>query len=1058
MSFQSASNFISQHRRSDSGKKKSNSPNIMEGSMTPTSNTFSFENNSFTNDNTMKLNSNGTGTSSSNIFTSSNSGNNVSSNNGNPSKSTGNDAHNNISNKNSNNNKSHNDMKGLQLFIADLRAYQNSKEEQEARINSELSNITKNFSNKAHLNGYRRKKYVSKLLYIYLTTNYKKLPELVFGIEQMVCLMESSSANTKYSEKFIGYLGVEMLLPSLPKQQSPLIGRISQSLTNDLSSTKEEFVCLALNFVSGNNFYRPEVAKSLIDPVFQILRSPTSTDILKQKSLMAFLCLIRIVPEYIVDMEDKKRELWIQRITPLLDNKNLLLSVLPVCHYIITLIGPQYFEKIVPTLATYLYECFEDSGNGVGLVLPNPFLISKILLVLTDEMNGSRSIDVGSLNKLRKTVTKAIQLATQPVHDSMSRNIQSIILFSLINFAPKLDPSKEAIENSVSALCTLFKITRDVNTKYMTLDTLCKLCQATKSSTRPILCKNKELWAVGHDIMDASILSKWINLIYEITEVDNVKQSVDWLLKMMTHPEVNSGSSSINGLDLKRDIGMKIAILTEKYATDINWFVDVSLRLLSVSKVIEETKNENDGVWERLVQIVINNESLHRITCEKLLSDYIISTGDLLNLFTDKYFQCQQVSTRALILTSMMKLYKCDLSIGSTLIKFYQLELNSLDIELQTRSFEYLKIIQQTITSNSPFLLDYLFKPAPVFQINNNPLLSRFGVNNSNTSNVISSINLTTPPASSITAATSFSSSTPPLAPAPRKTTAMQSTGGANISSTNKYDSQTLIANWKQSFKRMAEHKQGILFQNNNLKILFSIVQGGSNSTTTSPDTIIVYHTFVNIDPEWDITSFYVDVIPSQLSDNPPYIIKPIILPEPVIKCGCRATYQYEVIYRKVFSIWKSPILNIQYKLGGNAFHDLNIKLPMPLQRTMVPTNSGETMKMPQYIQRWKQIGEALGSAGEYNIEIPSMIVNVESVKLLLNKKLGFDLIVTPSSMHNLIFGSGIVHTKSDGNFGVLIKLVYEEGRNSWIVTARTTTTEGNISQNIVETIKVCLE
>lgn len=80
-----------------------------------------------------------------------------------------------------------------------------------------------------------------------------------------------------------------------------------------------------------------------------------------------------------------------------------------------------------------------------------------------------------------------------------------------------------------------------------------------------------------------------------------------------------------------------------------------------------------------------------------------------------------------MILTTMIKLYKTSPEIGSNVIKFFQLELNSLDIELQTRSFEYLNIIQLAKVNGNTDILQILFEPMPPFNSKSNPLLKRLG-------------------------------------------------------------------------------------------------------------------------------------------------------------------------------------------------------------------------------------------------------------------------------------------------------------------------------------------
>ena len=47
---------------------------------------------------------------------------------------------------------------------------------------------------------------------------------------------------------------------------------------------------------------------------------------------------------------------------------------------------------------------------------------------------------------------------------------------------------------------------------------------------------------------------------------------------------------------------LKIAILAEKYATDLRWYVDTIIKLISIAGDFV-----SDSIWHRVVQIVTNH-------------------------------------------------------------------------------------------------------------------------------------------------------------------------------------------------------------------------------------------------------------------------------------------------------------------------------------------------------------------------------------------------------------------------------------------------------------------
>ena len=84
-------------------------------------------------------------------------------------------------------------MRGLAVFISDIRNCK-SKEAEVKRINKELANIRSKFKGDMTLDGYQKKKYVCKLLFIFLLGH-----DIDFGHIEAVNLLSSN----KYTEKQI---------------------------------------------------------------------------------------------------------------------------------------------------------------------------------------------------------------------------------------------------------------------------------------------------------------------------------------------------------------------------------------------------------------------------------------------------------------------------------------------------------------------------------------------------------------------------------------------------------------------------------------------------------------------------------------------------------------------------------------------------------------------------------------------------------------------------------------------------------------------------------------
>lgn len=1018
-----------------------------------------------------------------------------------------------------------NTIKGLQLFIADLRTTQQS-EEQERRIQSELIKIQQHFETISRkpgsndkLTGYQRKKYIAKLAYIYITSHTTRLNSLMFGLDQIIELLRSSV----FSEKFLAYMTLQLLYVH-PSVVSKVGDDAAYQVVLDLAGSNDDHVALALNFVGVVGKLDDQLAhnEDVVNQVFQILRSPTSSHYLKKKAALAFLMLLKSNIHILVDDHQTKQS-WIQRILSLLDDTRdyrLMLPVLPLVEYIAKYVDPSSCIRLLPQLTQILYNCLVIGTSPEGNLpaefkfanVPNPWIIIRIVSLLSvlivspveatttsSQLMHSSNIDPETLGKLRICVTKAIELGTKQLNDPMERIVLNSILFSLINFASKLEPSPDAISNSGTALCSLLS-SGEINVRYLTLDSLVKLCSLSgKPAIDTVRFHNLDtIFRLLSTERDSSIIRKVVDLLYTFTDAGNVKIIVEKLFNYI------SGAKHPVEPSLKSDIAVKISILTEKYATDTNWFVLVSLKLLSLTT--SATLND-DEIWQRLCQIVVNNQQLQKLTCEQLLgylfdprsSEALVKTGafligeyanlvldnfsmgDLFNLFAEKYFVVSNM-TRAMILTTMLKFYRIEQRIETVVIKFFQLELNSLDIELQTRSFEYLNLVQFSKISGNVVLLDAILMPMPPFNTKSNPLLKRLGSlpSSSGSATVVDLIGASDydTDSNSNTPLTPTSSSRAPLPPLPRTAkpvrtgsrsalTSSSTAHGASISNverdlgTEHYLQQKLSPNWEEGFVRMLSHKKGILYTSPLLRVLYSISQPFSEQ----PFQLRFKLTFVN-HTEWDIHGISTEIIAAKTQDNPEYIIQNILPPANTTIASHKRTEQtFDVVIRKPFPVDRSPLVNIFFSCGATT-NSLTVKTAVGVTSTLLTsTQNASSLTVTQFVQNWKTLGETFGKESEYSMEGVNLTrrkpggifetgTNLSTIAQTM-VRMGFGL-VEQTSVPNTIFATSVVHTKTKGNFDYLLKIKYTEETSQLSATCKTTA-PGPLSQYVVECMRYAL-
>lgn len=96
-------------------------------------------------------------------------------------------------------------MKGLNNFIFKIRACSN-KEAEQRQVEKEMAKIRQKFTGNKAIDGYSKKKYVWKLLFMVIL-GY----DVDFGHEEAVTLILSG----KFSEKYTGYMATSKSDPSL---------------------------------------------------------------------------------------------------------------------------------------------------------------------------------------------------------------------------------------------------------------------------------------------------------------------------------------------------------------------------------------------------------------------------------------------------------------------------------------------------------------------------------------------------------------------------------------------------------------------------------------------------------------------------------------------------------------------------------------------------------------------------------------------------------------------------------------------------------------------------
>ncbi|KAJ3023311.1 hypothetical protein HKX48_003595 [Thoreauomyces humboldtii] len=599
-------------------------------------------------------------------------------------------------------------MRGLTVFIADLRNCR-ARELEEKRVNKELANIRSKFKD-PNLSGRQKKKYVCKLLYMYILGW-----DVEFGHMEAVNLLSS----TKYSEKQIGYLAVTLMI----SETNELVRLVVNSMRKDLDDHIEIHQCLALQAIA--NISAREMAEALANDVMRLLTSGQTKSFVKKKAALCLLRLFRRHPDLIPAKE------WADKIIVGMEEHDMGVA-LAITSLVLAVAqsNPDYIAQCVPRAISRMHKIVIEKAYSPDYVyykVPVPWLQVKLLRLLQyypppeDKTQRNRIVNV-----IQTILNNAQDIPKNVQHN----NAQNAILFEAINLAIHVDPQSEIV-GQASVLLGRFISSKETNIRYLGLETMAHLAGFAESLSN--VKKHQETIIQSLKDKDISVRRRALDLLYSMCDVSNSRVIVQELLQYLT----------IADYAIREEMVLKIAILTEKFATDYKWYVDVILQLITLAG-----DNVSDEVWYRVVQIVTNNEDLQEYAASTVLAalksptchetalkvgGYILgeyghlianSPGctptDQFMALHSKFSMCA-TPTRALLLSTYLKFVNVFPEIKDQVTAVFKQYRFVLDVELQQRACEYLAIAMQP----SDELLQVACEEMPPFPERESALLSR---------------------------------------------------------------------------------------------------------------------------------------------------------------------------------------------------------------------------------------------------------------------------------------------------------------------------------------------
>ncbi|XP_036272528.1 AP-2 complex subunit alpha-2 isoform X1 [Pipistrellus kuhlii] len=894
-------------------------------------------------------------------------------------------------------------MRGLAVFISDIRNCK-SKEAEIKRINKELANIRSKFKGDKALDGYSKKKYVCKLLFIFLLGH-----DIDFGHMEAVNLLSSN----RYTEKQIGYLFISVLVNS----NSELIRLINNAIKNDLASRNPTFMGLALHCIA--NVGSREMAEAFAGEIPKILVAGDTMDSAKQSAALCLLRLYRTSP-HLVPTGD-----WASRVVHLLNDQHL--GVVTAATSLITTLAqknPEEFKTsvslAVSRLSRIVTSASTDLQDYTYYFVPAPWLSVKLLRLLQCYPPPEDPAVRGRLTECLETILNKAQEPPKSKKVQHS-NAKNAVLFEAISLIIHHDSEPNLLVRACNQLGQFLQH-RETNLRYLALESMCTLA-SSEFSHEAVKTHIETVITALKTERDVSVRQRAVDLLYAMCDRSNAQQIV---AEMLSYLETADYS-------IREEIVLKVAILAEKYAVDYTWYVDTILNLIRIAGdyVSEE-------VWYRVIQIVINRddvqgyaaktvfESLQAPACHENLvkvGGYILGEfGNLIagdprssplvqfNLLHSKFHLCS-VPTRALLLSTYIKFVNLFPEVKSTIqdVLRSDSQLRNADAELQQRAVEYLRL--STVASTD--ILATVLEEMPPFPERESSILAKLkkkkgpgtvmGLEEGKRERGPDVNGGPEPAPASATSTPSPSADLLGLGAVPPAPAGPPPSGGllVDVFSDSPSAVAPLAPGSEDNFARFVCKNNGVLFENQLLQIglksefrqnLGRMFIFYGNKTSTQ---------FLNFTP----TLICSDDLQANLSLQ----TKPV---DPTVDGG--AQVQQVVNIECVSDFTEAPVLNIQFRYGG-TFQNVSVKLPITLNKFFQPTE----MASQDFFQRWKQL-----SSPQQEVQNIFKAKHPMDTEITKAKIIGFGSAlleeVDPNPAN--FVGAGIIHTRTT-QIGCLLRL-----------------------------------
>jgi AP-2 complex subunit alpha len=321
------------------------------------------------------------------------------------------------------------------------------------------------------------------------------------------------------------------------------------------------------------------------------------------------------------------------------------------------------------------------------------------------------------LRRRLNEVLTVIMRKTEVTKSVNRNNAEHCVLFEAVNLIIKQgeasDPTLRA--QGVAHLSKFINI-REPNIRYLGLECMARV--AALEGTGDAIRKQQATIMFSLKDSDISIRRRALDLLFAMCNKDVAQSVVKELLSYL----------AIADFAIKDEMVLKLAILAERFAPDMRWYVDTVLQLIGIAGDFV-----SDDIWHRVVQIVTNTEDLQRYAASRMYHalepasahetavkvggytlgefGYLLNDGETeggtpisgVQQFAalHQHFTKCSVATKCILLSTYAKMQNLYPELRPQIGPIFTAHATVMDPELQQRAVEYLHLpeLREEVTS-----------------------------------------------------------------------------------------------------------------------------------------------------------------------------------------------------------------------------------------------------------------------------------------------------------------------------------------------------------------------